>query len=324
VWSGPGGVVRGVDELDYLGPQLKNPDMTATAEQKEQWTVKRLLEWTTAHFGKAGVEQARLCAELLLSHVLEWQRIDLYVRFDFCPQGDALARFRELVKRAAGHEPVAYLTGKAYFYSLELAVTEAVLIPRPETELLATEAIDFCRGQTLRPTVAVLDLCTGSGCVAIALAQQVVEAEVTAVDICAEALAVAGQNVEAYELGSRISLVESDLFEGLDGAGKGVFDLIVSNPPYIAPAVYEELPVHIREYEPQQALLAEDNGLAVIGRIIEQAERYLADEGGLMLEVAYDQAEQVIALARESGYLKEVKAVRDQLGHQRVVVARKG
>lgn len=297
--------------------------MATTAAQKEQWTIKRLLEWTAEHFTKAGLDQARLRAELLLAHVLACQRIDLYVRFDFCPEPESLARFRELVKRAAAYEPVAYLTGKAHFYSLELVVSPAVLIPRPETELLVTQAIDFCRRETLRPTVDVLDLCTGSGCVAVALAQQVVEAEVTAVDISADALDVARRNVVQHGLEARVSLVQGDLFDGLDGSGKGVFDLIVSNPPYIAPDVYEKLPEHIRQYEPQEALLAEENGLAVIGRIIAQAEPYLADDGALMLEVAYDQSQQVIALAQQSGYLKDIQAMRDQLGHQRVVKARK-
>ncbi len=165
--------------------------MATQVPQKSEWSIKRLLEWTSEHFNNVEVNQPRLCAELLLAHVLQCQRIDLYVKFDTCPEESQLAQFRDLVKRCGAHEPVAYLTGKAHFFSLEFVVNSDCLIPRPETETLVAQAIDFCRHQTHRPTVDVLDLCTGSGCVAIAIAAHVVETEIIAVDNSGAALQIA-------------------------------------------------------------------------------------------------------------------------------------
>jgi len=288
------------------------------------WTVKRLLEWTTEHFSKMGVDQPRLSAEILLAHVLGWGRIQLYTQFDQCPGAEALAAFRGLVQRAARQAPVAYLTGVAHFFSLEFEVGPAVLIPRPETEALAAEAVDYCRHETIRPRVDVLDLGTGSGCVAVAIAANVAEAEAVAADADGAALEVARRNVERHDLAARVTCVESDLFSGVVQSGKSVFDLIVSNPPYISDAEYERLPATVREYEPARALRGGADGLEFHRRIVAEAGEFLADGGSLMLEVAYDQAAEVVALCRAAGYAKEVRTVRDALGHERVVTARKG
>ena len=288
---------------------------------KSEWTCKRLLEWTSEYLKKAGVEQARLCAEILLADVLKRQRIELYTDFNFCPDEGQLGRFRELVRRCGGHEPAAYLTGKAYFYGLCFAVSPAVLIPRPETELLVAQALDFIARETRRPTVEVLDLGTGSGCVAIAIGANAVEAEVTAADNSREALEIAAKNAAAHELQGRIKLVQSDLFEGLEEGG--VFDLIVGNPPYISDEEYGRLDRGVREYEPAGALRGGVDRLDVIRKIIAQAGAYLADRAALMLEAAWNQGEQVIALFEGSGYLKDVSSVKDNLGHQRVIIGRK-
>lgn len=295
--------------------------MTTQTRSTSSWTIKRLLEWTTEHFTHAGVEQARLCAELLLAEVLNCQRIDLYVRFDHCPNQEQLTLYRAYVKRCAAHEPAAYILGKVHFFSLVYEVTPAVLIPRPETEVLAVQAIDYCRHETNRPRVDVLDLCTGCGCIAIAVAHEVVETEVVGLDRSAAALEIARKNVARYDLTRRITLLESDLFENINRASKGIFDLIIANPPYISDAEFEKLPANVREYEPKEALLAGPDGLEVHRRIIEQAQPYLADNGAIMMETAYNQAEQVIALCQASGYLKNITTVRDNLGHKRVVRA---
>ncbi|MCP4708336.1 MAG: peptide chain release factor N(5)-glutamine methyltransferase [Planctomycetes bacterium] len=297
--------------------------MVTEACQKSEWSIKRLLEWTSAHFANAEVNQPRLCAELLLAYVLGCQRIDLYVKFDSCPEESQLSRYRELVKRCVAHEPVAYLTGKAHFFGLEFVVNSDCLIPRPETETLVAQAIDFCRHQTHRPTVDVLDLCSGSGCVAIAIAANVVEAEIIAVDNSSGALEIARKNVEVHDLQGRITLLESDLFEQVDTTGKGVFDLIVSNPPYISAREYEKLDRMIRDYEPKVALWAGVDGLDVIRRMVADAERFLADDGAIMIEMAYDQAEDVKALFEEADYLAEIRIVQDSIGHPRVVVAKR-
>ena len=293
-----------------------------TSGQK-QWSIKGLLEWTEDYFVKAKVDQPRLCAELLLAQVLGVERIDLYIKFDHCPEEGQRAEFRRLVRRCAAGEPVAYLTGKAHFYSMEFAVGPGCLIPRPETETLVAQAIDFCRHETNRPVVDVLDLCTGSGCAAIAIAANVLETEAVAVDSSPAALAYARRNVAAHELEGRITLLESDLFSQVEKAGKGVFDLIVANPPYISTDAFSRLNRTIRDYEPRDALWAGEEGLDVIRRIVAEAHRYLADEASLMIEIAYDQSEAVMALFQEAGYLSEITAVRDNLGHQRMVRAKR-
>lgn len=286
--------------------------------QTTEWTNKRLLEWTAEYLNKAGIEQPRLCAEILLAHVLGWQRIELYTRFDTIPQAEQLAKYRELVKRCSQQEPVAYLIGYAHFYSLKFTVNAACLIPRPETEVLAAEAIDFLT-HTTRPTPEVLELCTGSGCIAAAVATHVVEAEVLAVDISDAALEVARKNIEHHELAGRVTLLAGDLFAPVEASGKGIFDLIVANPPYISSVAYPGLPANVRDYEPRLALEAGADGLDVVRRILAGAERYLADSGALMLEIAYDQGPQTLALFEQAGYLKACKIVKDHAGRDRVV-----
>jgi len=165
------------------------------AETDQSWTVLRLISWTKDYFAKGGIEDARLAAEVLLAHVLECKRIDLYARFEHEPGPDQLAAYRELVARAGKHEPAAYLVGHKEFYSLEFKVTPDVLIPRPETEMLVSEAIAHVK-QLSRPG-RVWDVCTGSGCVAVAIATQVKDAEVLATDISPTAIEVAAENVAA-------------------------------------------------------------------------------------------------------------------------------
>ena len=289
---------------------------------QSEWTLKRLLEWTSDYLGRAAVEQSRLCSEILLAEALQCQRIELYTNFDRCPDEDQLAHFRAWVQRCVCHEPVAYLIGKAHFYGLEFKVTPAVLVPRPETELLVTEALNFLR-QTIRPTVDVLDLCTGSGCVAVALAANVVEAEVIAADCSGDALQIARSNIKQHDLLERVSTCRSDLFANIEQSGKAVFDLIVSNPPYVSTAQFEKLSPTIRNHEPRQALQAGDDGLDYHRRILADCQAYLADGAALMLEVAYDQAGQVVGLCEQAGFLTDIATVRDALGHERVVRARK-
>jgi len=214
-----------------------------------------------------------------------------------------------------------YLTGRAHFYSMEFEVCPAVLIPRSQTEVLVTCAIEFLRKQTHRPTVDVLDLCTGSGCVAAAIAANVVEAEIVAIDSSASALDIARKNIDRHSLQGRVKLLQGDLFSTVEQSGKGLFDLIVSNPPYIAQDEYAKLPPDVRDHEPADALLAGADGLDYHRRIVAAAEPYLADGGAMMLEVAYNQAGSVKRLFEQAGYLKNPSSVKDDLGHERVVTA---
>jgi release factor glutamine methyltransferase len=297
--------------------------MNQTGQKSKVWTLKRLLDWTSEYLNQSRIEQPRLCAEMLLGHVLNRPRIELYTHFDYQPEAEELVLFRDLVRRCAKHEPVQYLIGKAHFFSLELIVTADVLIPRPETETLVSQAIDYLTGRTDRPTLQVLDLCTGSGCVAAALAANLVEAEIVAADVSAGALEIARRNIEKHDLGGRVHLLESDLFGNIGRSPIQVFDLIVANPPYIAEADFDDLPENVRLYEPSAALKAGPDGLEFHRRILAGAERHLADRAAVMLEIAFNQAEQVLALCRETGYLSDSAAVRDSLGQPRVVVAYK-
>lgn len=297
--------------------------MTTETDTNSKWTTKKLLDWTCEYLQQANVDQPRLSAEILLADVLGCKRIELYMHFDYSPNSDELARFRQIVRRCADNEPVAYLTGKAHFYSLQFEVGPAVLVPRPETELLAAEAIEFVRRRTDRPNVAILDMCTGSGCVAVAVAANAIEAEITAVDTSEAAIEMAQKNVQKHGLQGRIKLVRSDLFEKLENTENSTFDLILSNPPYISNSEYEKLAPVVTNYEPKEALLAGEDGLDVIKKIIGRAKKFLADNGELMLEVAYNQAETVSGLFEKSGYLKEIKILKDNLGYGRLVKARK-
>ncbi|MCH9023214.1 MAG: peptide chain release factor N(5)-glutamine methyltransferase, partial [Planctomycetes bacterium] len=248
--------------------------------------------------------------------------IDLYLRHDQCPTDEQRTAYRDLVRRCANHEPIAYLTQNAHFYSLQLHVTPDVLIPRPETELLVDQAIDFLRLETDLNHPRVLDLCTGTACIALAIAANSEETQLLATDKSPSALAVAQKNITTCDLTSRVTLLESDLFEALD-PHLNQFDLIVSNPPYIATEEFDRLPPNVRNFEPPEALLAGADGLDAIRNILRDAHRFLKKNAPLMIEVAYNQADSVIALFKKSQYLDRIETIKDPLGHRRIVKARK-
>ncbi len=217
--------------------------MSGQGKLKQVWTVGRLLEKSRGYLEDKEVEGARLSVELLLAYALGCERIQLYTTFDQPVPELILARFRELVKLRGRHVPVGYLTGKAYFYSLEFGVNPDVLIPRPETELLVEQVINICRASHFA-NPRILEIGTGSGCVAVALAKNLPHAKMVATDISTEALAVARDNAEAHGLAERIRFAQGDLFGALDEQGglADGFDFIVSNPPYISREDMGDLP----------------------------------------------------------------------------------
>lgn len=293
-------------------------------QEAATWTVKRLLEWTGGYFGARGLDAPRLAAELLLSHVLGVPRIRLYTDYDKPVVEPALTQFRELVKRAGQHEPIGYLTGRAHFFSLELSVGPGVLIPRPETETLVENVLQFVRHATGFASPRVLDLCTGSGCIAAAIAQQLPSAVVVAVEQSEQAIAYARKNFEALGLADRITLLEGDLYQPLKGQpDPRPFDLIVANPPYIASAVIPTLDANVRDYEPMEALDGGADGLDPHRRILADAPAHLTDNGHLFLEIAYDQGEQALVLAQSTPGLAEPRILKDFGGRDRVLTARK-
>ena len=254
----------------------------------ETWTISKLLNWVTGYLTDKGIDSPRLSAELLLSHVLELKRIELYTQFDKPVGKPELDKLRELVKRAGENEPIAYLVGKTEFYSMEIDVTPDCLIPRPETELLVQRAIEFLR--TRHGIQSVCDLCTGSGCIAAAIAKNYPDVRIIATDICDAALAVAATNIQKHQLQERITLLSGDLFEPIiPQLDTGQFDLIVCNPPYVSSSEYEKLDKNVKDYEPRLALFAGEDGLDIYRRIIEKVEKFLNTDAALILEIGYDQ-----------------------------------
>src|SRR3954463_247205 len=179
------------------------------------WTIKRLLEWTTPFFARKDVDSPRLSAELLLSHVLEVPRIKLYTDYDRVLSDKQLTAFRALVQRAGEQEPIAYLTGRAHFFNLEFEVTRDVLIPRPDTETVVENVLQLARHETGMQTPRVLDLCTGSGCIAAAIAAHLKPATVLATDASAAAVVVAKRNIEKLGLSDRVTVEMGVLWEPL-------------------------------------------------------------------------------------------------------------
>lgn len=283
------------------------------ASEKSQWSVLDLLNWTTQFFDKKNIESPRLQVELLLAHVLGWKRIDLYTRFDHVVPPDKLAEFKQLILQRAEHTPIQYILGKCEFHSLEFRVTPAVLIPRPETELLVEALIARAKGVT---GAKVLDVGTGSGCIPVSAARDLPEAEFWAVDISADALEVAAENAKRHEVESRIRFIQGDTFEPVSGL---TFDFIVSNPPYISEAEWPGLMPEVRDHEPRQALLGGRDGLDAYRRIIAGGTAHLAPSGKMILEMGAGQAGRIRQIAAEAG-LHVDEIIRDFGKIERVIV----
>jgi release factor glutamine methyltransferase len=291
--------------------------MTATSGS---WTVRRLLEWTSTFFSRKEVDSPRLSAELLLAHVLSVQRIKLYTDYDRTLNETVLTAYRELVRRAAEHEPIAYLTGKAFFFNLELEAHPGVLIPRPDTETLVENVLQTVRHQSGMESPRILDLCTGSGCIAAALATGLRSATVIATDISLKAIAAAKANLQRLGLADRVNVVQGDLFEALNGiVDCAPFHLIVSNPPYIPTEQLKSLDRNVRDYEPAEALDGGPDGLDFHRRILTRAADRLLPGGMFFIEIAFDQGPTAQALGESFGDYENVRVLRDFGGNNRVL-----
>jgi release factor glutamine methyltransferase len=290
--------------------------------QTEAWTVGRLLAWTTDYLKQHGSESPRLDAEVLLSHALDCQRIELYTTFDREPEESLRKTFRELVKRRAQGTPVAYLVGRREFYSLAFRVTPDVLIPRPETEFLLIRLLDLVAEQTARAEPwRIADVGTGSGILAVCAALKVANARVAAIDISPEALAVARENALAHGVIDRIEFLQGDLFAAVPPDAK--FDFIVSNPPYISTAEMAELKPDVREFEPRLALEAGPRGTEVIERLIPQAAERLAAGGWLLMEISPMIDAAVRKLLAADSRFEPQPTLKDLAGLPRVAQARR-
>ncbi|SHI94820.1 [protein release factor]-glutamine N5-methyltransferase [Malonomonas rubra DSM 5091] len=276
----------------------------------ETWTLLRLLRWTTDYFGEKGIDNPRLDAELVLAHVLKLDRVGLYLNFERPLNADELDAIRPLVKRRGQREPLQYLTGQTEFWSLPFEVTPAVLIPRGDTEILVEEALNHADAAN----GSLLDVGTGSGAIAISLATELADWQVTALDISSDALEVAARNAEKNGVARQMQFLQADLAE----LPQQQYDLIVSNPPYIARDEWDELMPEVRCFEPQQALLAAGNGLDCYRKLAAQARSRLQPGGWLLVEIGFRQAENVSQLFRDAG-LQDVFVRDDYAGQPRVV-----
>jgi release factor glutamine methyltransferase len=289
----------------------------------EAWTVRRLLEWTTPFFSRKEVDSPRLSAELLLAHVLNVPRIKLYTDYERVLGEPDLARYRELVQRAAEQEPIAYLTGIAHFFNLEFEVNRDVLIPRPDTETLVENVLQLVRNQSGLEAPRILDLCTGSGCIAIALASRLKHATAIATDISPQAAAVARKNAQKLGVVDRVAVEEGDLYDALKGkVDVQPFDLIVANPPYIATSQLPALPRNVRDYEPLGALGGGLDGLVVHRKILVGAPDRLVSGGRVFLEIAFDQGGRALDMMSRLPAFDEVRLLKDYGGRDRVLTAK--
>lgn len=280
----------------------------------ETWTVLKVLEWTAGHLQQKGVDNPRLDAELLLADALQLDRVGLYLNYDRPLQEVELAACRERVRRRAGREPLQYILGHCEFWSLPLTVTPAVLVPRPDTEVLVEEALKRLPADDGR----VLDVGTGSGAIALALASEKPQLQVVGLDASSEALAVARDNAAALGLAGRVEMVAGDLF----ALPTGPWSLLVSNPPYIPTGELAGLMPEVRDFEPAAALDGGADGLECYRALARQAPLLLEPGGWLLVEVGQGQAGEVEALLSAAG-LVETTIRDDYAGIPRVVAARK-
>jgi release factor glutamine methyltransferase len=278
------------------------------------WTIRRVLRWTTSFFGEKGIEGARLDAELIIADALGIGRIQIYTDHDRPLHPEELAAIRERVRRRARREPVAYILGRRGFRDLELTVDARVLIPRPETELVVDVALARLTGQQ---APLVVDVGTGSGAIALAIAEARPDAQVVAIDASPDALAVARENATRLGL-ANVELLQGDLLAPL---GERQAHLIASNPPYIPTAEVARLMPDVRDYEPRLALDGGPDGLSVIRRLLPAAAARLVPGGALVMEIGYDQGPALRRLLADGWTGVHVHA--DLAGHDRVVEATK-
>ncbi len=309
------------EEPSYIakGIPVSTPENSAAVSpvaKPDEWTVQRILEWTTNHLTQHGSESPRLDAEILLAHSRGCARIELYTRFAEVLTDEERATMRELVKRRAKAEPVAYLVGHKEFYNLSFQVTADVLIPRPDTETLVMETLSHLGDQA---ESTILEIGTGSGCIPITLAKRHSSVRITSVDISEAASDVAKSNAETHEVADRIDFQIGDLFSPLESGTQ--FDLIVSNPPYIKEDDIAELDPDVRLHEPHLALNGGADGLDVIRRLIETAPQWLKPGGWLLFEIGEDEGNACRELFTANGSYTNIQIIKDLNKHDRVAKA---
>jgi len=296
--------------------QPETPPENTTASPS--WTVKDLLQWTASYLEKNHSESSRLDAEILLAHCMDCPRIMLYTRYDEVVGEQGRQSFRELVRQRATGVPVAYLVGHREFYSLRFDVSNQVLIPRPATEFAVIAVLDIIKKHFPDNPQSIADVGTGSGVIAVTLARELPGVSFTAIDISQSALDIAVTNATRHHVSDQIKFLKQDL---LSEPSQDLFDIIVSNPPYVRSDEYAQLNRDVRDYEPQIALEAGPTGMEVYDRLIPQAASQLHDQGWLVLETSPMLIETLQQSVAQAGF-DSVETVSDLEGHGRIVIAR--
>ncbi len=284
----------------------------------QTWTTRTLLAWMGKAFADEGLDSPRLSAEILMAHVLGCERLGLYTAADRPASADELSSLRALTARALKHEPVQYLTEDARFYGMDLKTDRRALIPRPSTETLVDAVIEHLRSEEA-PDGSVLDLCTGSGCVALALARALQGRSVVATDVSADALALAAENAVALGLAERVVFRQGSLFAAVEPGER--FAAIATNPPYIPDHEWGDVEPNVKDHEPHLALRGGGDGLDLVRPIVQGAAEWLEPGGLLAVEIASCTAEEVRAMLEAQGSFERVRALKDFEGLDRVAVA---
>jgi len=288
------------------------------------WTIGELLKVSTDYLKQKGIDSPRLSAEILLAHQLHLTRVKLYLQHDQPLTDQEVEGYRALIRRRLSREPVQYITGTQEFWSMTFMVNPSVLIPRPETEVLLEQALLLSKENPhLREEgVKLLDLGTGCGALAVALAAEFEKASIFATDRSEEALQVARRNAERLGVKDRVDFKRGDWFAPFGGKATR-FDLILSNPPYIPTESLDALAPEVREHEPRSALNGGEQGMRDIARILKEAPDYLVPGGWILMEMDPEQTAKAVGIIDESGQLTEHRRVQDYSHRYRVVMARK-
>lgn len=288
------------------------------------WTTRSLLAWMSEAFTKAGLDSPRLSAELLLSHVLGTDRLRLYMDADRPASPLERSKLRDLAGRALKHEPVQYLVGEAWFFSLPFHVDSRVLVPRPSTETLVERILQHARAEPGHRQAVIADVCTGSGAIAVALLKNLPEARAAAVDVSPEALEVARHNAARHGVLDRLDLLRGDLLAPLEDHPDGrSLHYLVANPPYIPDHEWDDVPANVRDYEPALALRAGPDGLTHVRPLIERGPELLRPGGLLLVEIASCTAEAALGLAGSHPLLTRARIERDFEGRPRMLEAQR-
>jgi len=293
-------------------PKLTDPD----------WTIIKILQWTTSYFRLNVIDSPRSTAEILLAHTLGLKRIDLYLRYDQPLVRSELDCFRALIKRRINREPVAYIVGLKEFWNMELTVTREVLIPRPETECLVEEALSILSKESFYSPKRVLEVGTGSGAIILAIASEKPEHNYFASDISVKAAFVAFKNATKQRLEKKICFFCGNWFLPLTEKDK-LFDMVLSNPPYIRKEDINNLQPEISRFEPLAALDGGEDGFCQIRNIISSVHRFLNSKGYLIIEIGHDQKETVYQIAEETGSYQNIYFRKDYSGFDRIICMQK-